>query len=186
MSFSSTGPTVSNSLPFDIRSINSDRLLKHIYYATFLLGMLQGLPLCQVLLHYAIAYCAIQKCTQLFYLECWAMLSFTTFLTFIHNSDENIPVSIPVQNLTKNHTIPLSVRTRLLELLCVFNCSPYFSSCGTACDLHLWVGRDVWRLVSSANKLTRQGVTKKISFLSRTTIRTNHVATIEWHNDLQA
>ena len=94
--------------------------------------------------------------------------------------------TIPVQNSTKNHTIPLGVWTRLLELLCVFNCSPYFSSCGTACDLHLWVGRDVWRLLSSANKLTRQGVTKKISFLSRTTIRTNHVATIEWHNDLQA
>ena len=34
-------------------------------------------------------------------------------------------------------------------------------------------------LLSSANKLTRQGVTKKISFQSRTTIRTNHVATIE-------
>ena len=36
--------------------------------------------------------------------------------------------------------IPLSVRTRLLELLCVFNCSPYFSSCGTEGDLHLCVG----------------------------------------------
>ena len=48
--------------------------------------------------------------------------------------------TIPVQNSTKNHTIPLSVGTRLLELLCVFNCSPYFSSCGTACDLHLCVG----------------------------------------------
>ena len=47
--------------------------------------------------------------------------------------------TIPVQNSTKNHTIPLSVRTRLLELLCVFNCSPYFSSCKTACDLHLCV-----------------------------------------------
>ena len=34
--------------------------------------------------------------------------------------------TIPVQNSTKNHTIPLSVRTRLVELLCVFNCSPYF------------------------------------------------------------
>ena len=34
-------------------------------------------------------------------------------------------------------------------------------------------------LLSSANKLTGQGVTKKISFQSRTTIRTNHVATIE-------
>ena len=47
--------------------------------------------------------------------------------------------TIPVQSSTKNHTIPLSVRTRLLELLCVFNCSPYFSSCKTACDLHLCV-----------------------------------------------
>ena len=37
--------------------------------------------------------------------------------------------------ITKNHTIPLSVRTRLSELLCVFNCSLYFSSCKTACDL---------------------------------------------------
>ena len=51
--------------------------------------------------------------------------------------------TIPVQNSTKNHTIPLSVRTRLLERLCVFNCSPFFSSCGTACDLHLCVGG--WR-----------------------------------------
>ena len=48
--------------------------------------------------------------------------------------------TLPVQNSTKNHTIPLSVRTRLLDLLCVFNCSPYFSSCGTACDLHLCMG----------------------------------------------
>ena len=42
---------------------------------------------------------------------------------------------------TKYHAIPLSVRTRLLELLCVFNCSPYFSSCKTACDLHLCVSK---------------------------------------------
>ena len=34
--------------------------------------------------------------------------------------------TIPVQNSTKNHTIPLSLRTRLLELVCVFSCSPYF------------------------------------------------------------
>ena len=47
--------------------------------------------------------------------------------------------TIPVQNSTKNHTVPLSVRTRLSQLLCVFNCSPYFSSCKTACDLHLCV-----------------------------------------------
>ena len=44
----------------------------------------------------------------------------------------------PSSKLTKNHTSPLSVRTRLLEL-CVFNCSPYFSSCKTACDLLLCV-----------------------------------------------
>ena len=51
--------------------------------------------------------------------------------------------TIPVQNSTKNHTIPLSVWTRLLELLCVFNCSPYFSSCKTPCDLHLcWASRE--------------------------------------------
>ena len=37
------------------------------------------------------------------------------------------------------NTIPLIVRTRLLELLCVFNCSSYFSSCKTAYDLHLCV-----------------------------------------------
>ena len=47
--------------------------------------------------------------------------------------------TIPVQNSTQNHTILLSVRTRLLERICVFNCSPYFSSCKTACDLHLRV-----------------------------------------------
>ena len=47
--------------------------------------------------------------------------------------------TIPVQNSTQNHTILLSVRTRLLELLCVFNYSPYFSSCKTACDLYLCV-----------------------------------------------
>ena len=29
--------------------------------------------------------------------------------------------------------------TRLSELLCVFSCSPYFSPCETACDLHLYV-----------------------------------------------
>ena len=49
--------------------------------------------------------------------------------------------TIPVQNSTKNHNIPLSVQTRLLALLCVFNCSPYFSSCKTACDLHLCVSK---------------------------------------------
>ena len=55
-------------------------------------------------------------------------------------SDES---TIPFQNSTKNHTILLSVRTRLLELLCVFNCSFYFSSCKTACDLHLCVSECV-------------------------------------------
>ena len=37
----------------------------------------------------------------------------------------------------------LSARTRLLELLCVFNCSSYFSSCKTACDCTcVWASRE--------------------------------------------
>ena len=47
--------------------------------------------------------------------------------------------TIPVQSSTKNHAIPLSVRTRLLEFLCVFNCLPYFTTCKSVCDLHLCV-----------------------------------------------
>ena len=46
---------------------------------------------------------------------------------------------IRVQISTKNHTIPPSLRTRLLELLCIFSSSPYVSPCKTACDLHLCV-----------------------------------------------
>ena len=41
-------------------------------------------------------------------------------------------------------------------------------------------------LLSSANKLSRQGGTNMINFQSCTTKCTNHAATIEWHNDLQA
>ena len=33
--------------------------------------------------------------------------------------------TIPLQNSTKNYTILLSICTRLLELLCVFNCTSY-------------------------------------------------------------
>ena len=35
--------------------------------------------------------------------------------------------TIPLQNSAKNHTTPLSIQTRLLELLRVFSCSSYFS-----------------------------------------------------------
>ena len=45
----------------------------------------------------------------------------------------------PSSKLSQNQTILLTVRSRLLELLCVFNCSHYFSSCKTACDPHLCV-----------------------------------------------
>ena len=35
----------------------------------------------------------------------------------------------PVQNSTKNHTIPLSLRTRLWEILCVFRCFLFGYNC---------------------------------------------------------
>ena len=53
-------------------------------------------------------------------------------------------------------TIFHSVYEPLLELLCVFNCSSYFSSCKTACDLHLCVSeqgeRERGRERESANE----------------------------------
>ena len=49
--------------------------------------------------------------------------------------------AIPVQNSTQNHTIPLSIRTRLLELLCVFSCSPTFS-CMWPAPVCVGVGRE--------------------------------------------